>query len=91
MVTKEQALIADTFHWVGSGQCRRTIGPRGGVTYSIIEYRRSGKTKTWKTRPHEFRVPIKYGLYESSFITHMNANQYHVATECPLLYQKDTA
>lgn len=28
--------------------------------------RRSGKVKTWKTRPHDYRIPVKYGLYESS-------------------------
>ena len=25
--------------------------------------RRNGKTQTWKTRPGEFRVPVKCGMY----------------------------
>lgn len=28
--------------------------------------RQSGKLKTWKTRPHDYRLPCKFGLYEST-------------------------
>ena len=35
-----------------------------------ITVRVSGKCQTWKTRPGEFRLPVKYGLYESGEITH---------------------
>lgn len=30
----------------------------------------TGKVQTWKTRPNEFRVPVKRGLYETGEITH---------------------
>jgi hypothetical protein len=32
--------------------------------------RRNGQTKRWKTRPEEFRIPIKMGLYNYGYITH---------------------
>lgn len=34
--------------------------------------RRNGKTKLWKTRPDEFRIPIKYGMYGFGYITEEN-------------------
>ena len=32
---------------------------RNGNLWSV---RRNGKTQTWKTRPGEFRIPVKYGF-----------------------------
>jgi hypothetical protein len=37
-----------------------------------------GQVKTWKTRPGEFRVPIKRGLYEHSYLTDKNADEYEI-------------
>ena len=34
--------------------------------------RRNGKTQTWKTRPGEFRIPIKAGLKACGEITDLN-------------------
>ena len=34
---------------------------------TVRECRVTGKPKTWKTRPGHVRVPIKYGMYESSY------------------------
>jgi len=64
--------------------CVRHVGPRGGVQTRTVQARVSGKVQTWKTRPGEFRVPVKYGLYEHGEITHTNANQWHVEEDCPL-------
>lgn len=36
----------------------------------------SGKMKTWKTRPDEFRVPWKYGLYDNGEFTHRNVHEW---------------
>ena len=36
--------------------------------------RRNGKTQTWKTRPSEFRIPIKYGFKEYGQVTQHNLN-----------------
>lgn len=96
MVTKEQAVEMYTNEQTGvvSGYkhnefhaegCKRVLGPRGGVKEIITRVRRSGKTKIWKTRPLEFRVPVKWGLYESGYINHDCAHNWHVASECPLL------
>lgn len=32
--------------------------------------RRNGKTQTWKTRPDEFRIPVKAGLKATGQLTH---------------------
>lgn len=34
--------------------------------------RRNGKTQVWKTRPNEFRIPIKYGFRSFGAVTHDN-------------------
>jgi hypothetical protein len=36
----------------------------------------SGKCKTWKTRPNEFKLPVKYGLYQNLYITQANAREF---------------
>lgn len=41
-----------------------------------IEVRRNGATKTWKTRPGEFRIPVKYGMYEYFYITDKDAAEW---------------
>jgi hypothetical protein len=49
----------------------------GTVLYSDLKTNRDGtpvrcrvmgKCKTWKTRPDDFRLPVKYGLYDSFYI-----------------------
>jgi len=86
MITKEQATTADEFH---VGECRRNVGKRGGVTYHIQTWRRNGATKFWKTRPEDFRIPVKYGLYAYASITHNGMGTFtheevHVPDDCPL-------
>ena len=71
MITRAQALTASRFH--------ENHEPAG----KIYEHRRNGSTQTWKTRPDEFRVPVKYGLRGYGAITELNADQFHVAEECP--------
>ena len=36
----------------------------------------SGKCKTWKTRPLEFKLPVKHGLYTNFYITEKNAGDF---------------
>jgi hypothetical protein len=90
MVTKAQCIAAGAgfstaeFHYTGHHDCKRTIGPRGGVTETVTRVRPSGRCQTWKTRPDAFRLPVKYGMYESSAITQDNASDWHLASECPL-------
>ena len=89
MVTKTQLekLTNDrfgqlSFHYTGRHDCSRTLGPRGGVTENITRVRQSGSMKTWKTRPNDFHLPVKYGMYESAWIDQDNAGQFHLASEC---------
>ncbi len=37
-----------------------------------LRARRNGATKTWKTRPGNFRIPVKHGLYQYGYIDHNN-------------------
>lgn len=82
MLTKDQALTADTFH---EGPCSFTVGPRGGTALKIHEWRRNGKTQTWKTRPEDYRVPVKHGLYAYGQLTPINAYAVHCPEDCPAL------
>jgi len=81
-VTKDQAIVAVEFHY---GTCQNHIGIRGGKTLQQIRFRRNGKTKTWVTRPDEFRVPIKHGLREYGYITQTNAKDFHTAEQCEIV------
>ena len=42
------------------------------------KWRANGKCQTWKTRPNEFKLPIKHGLHEYGYITHENAHLFKV-------------
>lgn len=44
-----------------------------------LRVRVSGKCKTWVTRPAEWRLPVKHGLYESGYVDHNNAREWYVA------------
>ncbi len=43
---------------------------------SNIRCRVNGKCKTWKTRPNEFQLPVKYGMYECFYITEKNCGDW---------------
>lgn len=36
----------------------------------------SGKVQLWKTRPNDFKVPVKRGLYDNGYITPDNAVRF---------------
>lgn len=93
-MTLEQCLAlrgSEEIHYTGRHNCRCTVGPRGGISLDIVRVRRSGAVKTWKTRPGEFRMPVKHGLYESGEITHANQGDFHLASECPALREAEKA
>tara|TARA_Y100000310_G_scaffold284279_1_gene306959 strand:+ start:301 stop:567 length:267 start_codon:yes stop_codon:yes gene_type:complete len=82
-ITKTQA--ADTsISYFHIGECTRTVGPRGGVKTRIVECRRNGALKTWKTRPTEFSLPVKAGLREYGYITDRNDARFHTPDDCPI-------
>lgn len=41
-----------------------------------IQVRRNGATKRWKRQPDQFRVPVKYGLYDYFYIDNSNAHEW---------------
>jgi len=91
MITKEQAMTATRFKQVAKldleprlayGSMRMTMEKKSDKIIPLAKpnnWRASGKCKTWKTRPEEFKLPIKFGLYESSYLTHENCNLFEVA------------
>lgn len=71
MITFQDAMTADRFH--------ENHEPAG----KIFEWRRNGATQTWKTRPGEFRIPVKYGLRSYGQIRQYDASRFHRADQCP--------
>lgn len=67
MVTKEQAMTVNNF-------THATVKDSKGQP---VKVRRNGKTQTWKTRPEEFRVPVKHGLNTFLYITQDNAHEFN--------------
>jgi hypothetical protein len=88
MITKEQAIAAGDLgadlHY--DLPCKVILGPRGGKTYHIQKWRVNGKCKTWKTRPNNFRLPVKYGFNGPyDYITNYNCDMWHFSDDCPAL------
>lgn len=67
MVTKQDCINGGLFRYL-----KATYKSRGR-TNEPIQVRSSGRCQTWKTRPDDFKLPVKYGMYESSYITQDNA------------------
>ena len=38
----------------------------------------NGQCKVWKTRPNDFQLPVKAGLYEYGYITPENAKDWTI-------------
>ena len=68
MITKEQAMTARRFKHVSAKDSKG----------NPIQCRASGKCKTWKTRDADFKLPVKYGLYQSFYIEPSNAHEWEV-------------
>lgn len=69
MITKRQATNAtyrQEFH-------HKTLKNADGTP---VRCRVNGKCKTWKTRPEDFRLPVKHGLYQCFYITQHNAKDW---------------
>lgn len=96
MITREQALklgYGDHVHYTGEVNrgvqgCLTILGPRGGVVVHQMNCRVTGRTQVWKTRPTEFRVPVKYGTRESGSIRAYNNANWHLASECAEHYMR---
>lgn len=69
MITKTEAVITRTGRAILSVLHQNADG-------TPQRFRVSGRCKTWKTRPNEFRLPVKRGLYQHGYITHENAQDF---------------
>jgi hypothetical protein len=74
MIIKAEAISGKEFHSSvlknSDGTCQR--------------WRANGQCKTWVTREREFKLPVKRGLREYSYITDYNAHEFHMPDECHL-------
>lgn len=70
-VTYHAALTCSTFY-------HRTVryASRGKKPGGPYQARRNGRTKTWATRPGQFRIPIKIGFRDYGYIDNDNADQW---------------
>lgn len=72
-VTKEQAMTEREFY-INTSQFP--------VRQSKVDcWRANGKCQTWKTRPEEFKLPIKFGLYSYGYLTNNNAHLFYLTKE----------
>lgn len=44
-----------------------------------VRCRKTGKCKVWVTRPADFRLPVKYGMFRWFYITPENAHEWRKA------------
>ena len=84
---KEKSKLASFYAYIAEGV---TIETAASATYfwhrtarnsngTPVRCRRNGMLKLWKTRPTEFRLPVKYGLKEWFYITEFNCSDWVVA------------
>jgi hypothetical protein len=74
-MTREQAMNAQyrqEFHHV-------TLKNADGTP---MRARVNGRCKTWKTRPDDFRLPMKHGLYECFYVDETNAGDWVDGNGC---------
>jgi hypothetical protein len=69
MITKHEAMTAKYFEHV-------TLKNNDG---SAVRARANGACKTWKTRPDEFKLPVKHGLRYCFYIDNSNAHNWSVS------------
>ena len=62
--------------------CKRTIGPRGGITTHVEAWRINGVVKRWKRQPDRIRVPIKHGMRDYAYLENVDLPYFHKAEDC---------
>lgn len=48
---------------------------------TAVRCRANGVCKTWKTRPNDYRLPVKYGLRDCFYITPANCVDWEITEE----------
>ncbi len=64
MITYEIAIT------LKSGQTLYHVSKKNADGKSAMRCRVTGKVQTWRTRPGEFKIPVKRGLRDTGYITH---------------------
>jgi hypothetical protein len=67
MITKAEAMVARTFEHV-------TVKNADGTP---LRCRSNGKCQVWKTRPNDWKLPVKHGLYDYFYIDAANAHEWN--------------
>lgn len=70
MITYDQAMTENNFFSLIDSNADKTP----------LRVRRNGKTQTWKTRPGQFSIPVKYGLKQCFNITQSDAIGWAVSS-----------
>ena len=82
MLTLTIDLDANEWHENGCTVSRGTSGRAAPRVIGQYRWRRNGRTQTWKTRPEDFRIPIKYGMRSYDEIAPHNVDRFHDAASC---------
>ena len=77
-MTREQIRTADMFYMFCHANADGTP----------VRWRRNGRTKIWKTRPHDFKIPVKHGMYDYGYITPENMHEFTAVEDDAVAYQK---
>ena len=76
MITKQEAMDLDIGQVIYHGK------NRDSKNYPQ-KWRVNGKTQTWKTRPNDFKVPLKHGMYDWWYLQPSNVEDFHHSRNCP--------
>ena len=75
MITKEIAMTHPAEMW------HNTYTNADGTPLRV---RSNGACKTWKTRPDEFSLPVKQGMYASDRINNFTAHEWSLPDHWPI-------
>ena len=84
-MTEQDIMECKLFH-LNSGCEYSNTGVRVNKQYRV---RRNGMTKRWKRKPTEFKIPVKFGLYQYGYIDNTNVELWHCWYDCPLLTERE--
>jgi hypothetical protein len=72
MITKQDAMTHMEFWHI----------TRTNADGTPMRVRKNGSCKTWKTRPDEFKLPVKYGIKDCFYIAHTRGDIDNTAEWC---------
>lgn len=80
MITDYQGRTESYFHRQRS--CSIKYGPRGGKRIRFHEFRRNGKTRTYKRTPERYYTPVKCGFSWYDYVANGEESLWHLAEDC---------